>query len=193
MDLSTQPFPTHTEPERVDIAIFTLMNAMTVTIVSVKKNNNRNIVNTNRNNKQNLQNNQHKLPVIGGSQLAIDMTLRSCLTREGLPRPRSDWQNGVTAESARGDKERKYPELASGTRCRLVVLAIEVGGRFSDDTIYFIRQLVATRVGTVPRCLRAATAAPLEPNIGNQRHLIAREIFGRGQGLARQHGRASRA
>ncbi len=71
------------------------------------------------------------LPVFGGSQLAIDIALRSPLPRDGSPRARADWFDRAIAEAARADKEAKYPELTSGTRCRLIGLAIETGGRFS--------------------------------------------------------------
>lgn len=37
------------------------------------------------------------LPVMGGSQLAIDVTLRSPLTSEGMPRSQADWLDGATA------------------------------------------------------------------------------------------------
>ena len=80
---------------------------------------------------------------MGGAQLAIDVTLRSNLTRDGRPRPRADWCDGAVAETAKRDKENKYPELLSSARCKLVVLAIELGGRFSEEAADFLRQLAA--------------------------------------------------
>ena len=77
------------------------------------------------------------LPVMGGSQLAIDVTLRSSPTRDGLPRGDAAWKDGAIAEGARATKETKYPELVSSGRCRLVVLGIELGGRFSQETAHF--------------------------------------------------------
>lgn len=102
------------------------------------------------------------VPVMGGSQLAIDVTLRSVLTRDGEPRPRSDWDNGVIAEGARSDKANKYPELVGSARCRLVVLAVELGGRVSAETADFLRQLAAARAGSSPGYLRASAAAAFE-------------------------------
>ena len=102
------------------------------------------------------------LPVLGGSQLAIDVTLRSPLQCNGEPRAQADWCDGATAEAARADKEAKYPELATGARCRLVVLALETGGRFSRELGEFLRQLAHARSLAAPSFLRAATAAAYE-------------------------------
>ena len=85
------------------------------------------------------------LPVYGGAQLAIDVTLRSALGRGGEPRPQTHWRDGAAAEDARADKEAKYPEIASGSRCRLVVLALETGGRFSRETVEFLGSCRARR------------------------------------------------
>ena len=42
---------------------------------------------------------------------------------------------------ARQANERTYPELLHFPRCRLVVLAIELGGRWSEETVQFVRLL----------------------------------------------------
>ena len=102
------------------------------------------------------------LPVFGGSQLAVDVTLRSCLTRDGVARANAHWSDGACAEGGREDKEAKYPELISGERCRLVVLAVELGGRFSVETCEFIRQLAGAKAQTVPAHLRHSTAIAFE-------------------------------
>ena len=51
-------------------------------------------------------------------------------------------------------KERAYPELARAHRCRLVVLAVEVGGRWSDEAASFIRSLARARALEAPARLR---------------------------------------
>ena len=64
------------------------------------------------------------LPLWNGAQLAVDTTLVSALTSAGRHRrvrERLDTQ-------ARRAKERTYPELVRSRRCRLVALALEVGG-----------------------------------------------------------------
>ena len=47
---------------------------------------------------------------------------------------------------ARQDKERKYFELLSGHRCRLVVVALETGGRSSKEAVQFVDDLAALTI-----------------------------------------------
>ena len=68
------------------------------------------------------------LPLFHGDQLAVDITLRGAVTSNGEPRPGSARVDGV-CERARADKETKYAELLAGDLCRLVVVALERGGR----------------------------------------------------------------
>ena len=70
------------------------------------------------------------LPLWGGSQLAVDTTLVSPLTSAGAPRRRSGATAGAALADARRSKERTYPEFGRASRRRLVVLGIEVGGRW---------------------------------------------------------------
>ncbi len=98
------------------------------------------------------------IPVHGGNQMAVDVTMRSALTRDGAPRANADWKDGVAAETARADKEASYPELVRGTRCRLVVLALEVGGRWSEETGEFLRQLSGAKAQSVPEFARKKAA-----------------------------------
>ena len=49
-----------------------------------------------------------------------------------------------------------YPELVGGSRCRLVVLAMEVGGRWSQEAADFIRLLAQARSRSVVPALRQA-------------------------------------
>eukprot|EP00439_Symbiodinium_sp_Y106_P043344 s3708_g5.t1 len=72
------------------------------------------------------------LPLWHGSQLALDATIVSPLTRRGEAHPRADVQPGcAVAAAARRKRFQTYPELESARRCRLVVVGIEVGGRFA--------------------------------------------------------------
>ena len=59
------------------------------------------------------------------SQLAVDITLRSALTAQGLPCPGAASIDGSVLHRARRDKERKYHELIEGEHCRLIVVALE--------------------------------------------------------------------
>ena len=92
------------------------------------------------------------LPLFHGGQLAVDTSLVSPLTRNGTAR-RDD-----ALRTARGRKEATYPELLAGGRCRLVVLALEVGGRWSEEAATFVWDLAAARSRSAPSALRKATA-----------------------------------
>ena len=86
------------------------------------------------------------LPLFGGAQLAVDATLVSALRSDGTARRRVDQIDGVALMDARRRKERTYPELAGhNRRARLVVLAVEVGGRWSQELKYFVSQLVRAK------------------------------------------------
>ena len=78
----------------------------------------------------------------------MDITLRSALTATGLPRPGAAVVDGIVA--ARAHKERKYSELLRGDRCRLVVVALETGGRWSLEAVDFIERLAVARARDAP-------------------------------------------
>ena len=90
------------------------------------------------------------LPLYHGAQLAVDATLVCPVKRNGRPQPRSDTVPGAWLTEARKRKNNTYPELVGGRRCRLIVLAGEVGGRWSDETAIFLRLLARARARTVP-------------------------------------------
>ena len=72
----------------------------------------------------------------------------SPLRRDGVPRMTVD---GASSATARRRKERRYPELSGQFgRARLVVLACEVGGRWSDETRDFLRHLAKAKVRGEP-------------------------------------------
>ena len=56
---------------------------------------------------------------------------------------------------ARKRKTQRYPEL-QGTRCRLVVTAMEVGGRWSEEAHDFLEGLAAARARDAPRILQGS-------------------------------------
>ena len=49
-----------------------------------------------------------------------------------------------------------YPELANARRCKLVVVGLEVGGRFGAEAIGFLRGLAKAKAREAPAQLRAA-------------------------------------
>ena len=97
------------------------------------------------------------LPLHQRAQLAVDTTLAS-LTSTGHPRQRRGDFTGAALADARPAKERTYPELLRGGRCRLVVVAMELGGRWSGEAATFIRSLAQARSRGAPAPLRQATA-----------------------------------
>ena len=56
------------------------------------------------------------------------------------------WRTGVALKAAKRKKVRTHPELVGpNSRAQLVVLAVEVGGRWSSDTRTFLSQLAKAR------------------------------------------------
>ena len=71
------------------------------------------------------------LPLWGGAQLAVDATPVSPLDSAGRPRRRGGRTFGAALVEARLRKDCAYPEL-------LRVLALEVGGRWSEEAAFLI-------------------------------------------------------
>ena len=87
------------------------------------------------------------LPLFGGAQLAIDTTLVSAI-------------DGVALAAARRNKARTYPELSGGDgRARLVVLAAEVGGRWSEEARKFLGALATAKARSAPVLLQPSVRA----------------------------------
>ena len=75
------------------------------------------------------------LSLYGGAQLAVDTTLVSVLHCDGSSHRGAADARGVVLVEARHRKERTYPELVQpGHRAKLVVVAGEVAGRWSEET-----------------------------------------------------------
>ena len=95
------------------------------------------------------------LPLHGGRQLAIDTTLVSTLKSNGEARRWTADFDGAALEVARRQKERTYPELVGPhSRAKLVVLAGEVAGRWSTETLTFLSKLAKAKSRDQPRLLR---------------------------------------
>lgn len=103
----------------------------------------------------------NNLPLFGGAQLAVDTTLLSPVRRDDRAQPRAANVDGACLETARRRKELTYPELAGETngRAQLVVLAVEVGGRWSKEASTFLIQLAMARARSEPALLRQTAAA----------------------------------
>ena len=81
-------------------------------------------------------------------------TLVSPLTSAGAPRRSAGRTAGAALALARKAKERTYPELRQSARCKLVVLALELGGRWSTEAATFVRLLARLRSRAVPASSR---------------------------------------
>ena len=93
------------------------------------------------------------LPLFGGAQLAVDTTLVCALRSDGRPTTRAAVEDGAKVTRARRRKETTFPELVGRhARARLVVLGVEVGGRFSTETESFLSQLARAKA----RCENSA-------------------------------------
>ena len=94
------------------------------------------------------------LPLFGGAQLAIDTTLVASVRADGLPSRRCAIEDGAALLQARRWKQRCYPELSGAHgRARLVVLAADVGGRWSEEARAFVSQLAKAKARSVPHVL----------------------------------------
>ena len=81
--------------------------------------------------------------------MALDATLVSAHHGDGTPLRKADTTNGVALRHARKRKEDRYPELCgTGGRARMVVIAGEVGARWSGETANF-RAVFGTTQGEV--------------------------------------------
>ena len=100
------------------------------------------------------------LAIFGGVQLAIDATLVSVHYCDGTPLKKADTMNGIAIQHARKRKEDRYPELCGlEGRARLVVIAGEVGGRWSRETQAFLQCLAHGKAQAAPRILRGSAQA----------------------------------
>ena len=90
------------------------------------------------------------LPLWHGSQLAIDTTLVPPLTAAGEPRRRGGRYAAAALHTARQNKQRTYPELLASARCWLVVMGMEVGGRWSQESAEFLRLLAQHKARSAP-------------------------------------------
>ena len=83
-----------------------------------------------------------------GSQQAVDATIVSPVTRAGEAQPGAAVQPG------------RAPELVRARRCRLVVVGVEVGGRFGNEAATWLRLFAQHKSSAVPAALRTAARPP---------------------------------
>ena len=78
----------------------------------------------------------------------------SRLTSAGAPRRAAGRNAGAALVLARKAKERTYHELRQSAQCKLVVLALELGGRWSTEAATFVKLLARLRARAVPAASR---------------------------------------
>ena len=101
------------------------------------------------------------LPLCGGAQFGVDTTLVFLLTSSSQSRGRAGQYARAALQDARKSKERAYPEFLLSRRRRLLVFAIETGGRWSPEATTFLRLSAQTKPRAVPNILRKAEASLL--------------------------------
>ena len=131
-----------------------------------------------------------------GAQLAVDTTLVSPLSRNGATRRRAANHDGAALDAARKRKEDTYPELTSeNDRTRLVVLAAEVGGRWSGETAQFLCALAKARAQSCasqpPGQDGGSLVASLECYPGLQRSKVVCRLLAGPQSHARDRRRCA--
>ena len=99
------------------------------------------------------------LPLYHGAQVGIDATIVSPVRGDGQPRPTADSRDGVALQTALRAKRRRYRDLQSSQRCRLLVAAVEVGGRWSTEAYYFLVHLAKAKAREAPAVLKMALTA----------------------------------
>ena len=82
--------------------------------------------------------------------MAVDITVWSATTSAGLLPRTPHTPTGSELVAARRAKEEKYSELLAGDRCRLVVMGIETGGRWSTEAVEFVDMFAGARAREAP-------------------------------------------
>jgi len=101
-----------------------------------------------------------ELPLYKGMPLICDASLVSPLKANGDARPRAAHEPGVAIASIEDTKAKTYPELVTSNQCKFLVLAGEVGGRWSDTTCRLIRDLATAKSeDAAPRLRKSAAFA----------------------------------
>ena len=94
------------------------------------------------------------LPLFNGVPLGVDASIVSPLHADGTVWLGADMKNGVAISRAEADKAATYPELIDSDELRLVTVACETGGRWSQTCVDLLRQLAKSRARDAPERLQ---------------------------------------
>ena len=72
------------------------------------------------------------------------------LTCQGEDHTHAADTDGAMLTKARADKEEVYTELATSGRCKLIVMAMETGGRWSEESVAVLRELTHAKAQEAP-------------------------------------------
>jgi len=101
------------------------------------------------------------LPVFGGMPLAVDATIVSPISAEGVPHAGCALDADEVFASAEAAIARDYGDVARGGRAALLCLASSVGGRWNGASRSLIRQLVEHHAREQPSVLRRSVELAL--------------------------------
>ena len=81
-----------------------------------------------------------------------------CAEKEQQPGGHASDANPGAAILAASQRKREhtYPEFSGSRRCHLLILGLEVGGRWGEEAADFLRALAHARARTAPALLRSA-------------------------------------
>ena len=104
---------------------------------------------------RNIEAAAYGLPLHHGLPMLLDITMASLLHANGTPVRGAAATDGVAIGIAEQRKWRRYPELQSSREARLVVVACETGGRWSDEAVGLVQDLAEAKARSAPEgCLR---------------------------------------
>ena len=97
------------------------------------------------------------LPLYRGRALCCDATMRSPLKANGAPQPGTAKYDGATFRVAEREKKVKYQDVDACSLTELLVLAVEVGGRWNNTAGDLVRRLAEHKAANENPVLRRAT------------------------------------
>ena len=109
-----------------------------------------------RHDDRNIEAAAYGLPLHHGLPMLLDITMASPLHANGTPVRGAAATAGVAIGIAEQRKWRRYPELQSSREARLVVVACETGGRWSDEAVGLVQDLAEAKARSAPEALRAS-------------------------------------
>ena len=96
------------------------------------------------------------LPLYRGVPLLCDSTQGSPLHVDGKPHPHTCTEDGATCSRLEKPKNSTYAEVVQSSGYKLVTLACEVGGRWSDTCLQVVSELAVFKASKEPAHLQKA-------------------------------------